>query len=839
MRKRSLRDPFFVEEPHSCVRFGESTVVPRRIGVPIASLARVFVVLAVLLFARSVGAQPAPAPAGLVAPVLRSDPTVAYPEGAKGDATVMLIVTVNADGSVRASVATETNEPFSSRAVAAALAWRFDPAMRDGTPVAARVRVEVIFHAPVPRAPLDVAPAASAAPSSAPPAGSTAPPAARPDARVQEVRVHGAHAEPGRTATLTRGEVRQIPGVFGDPFRAIEIMPGVTPIVSGLPFFFIRGAPPGNVGYYLDGVRVPYLFHVGVGPSVIHPGLVDRVDLYPGGYPARFGRYSGGIVSGETLPEAPALHGEYNLRLFDAGALVETPFADGRGHALVGGRYSYTAGLLTLLSSSTQLDYWDYQARVSYDVTPKDRVSVFAFGAYDYLGQKTPTTTLTVFGAEFYRFDLRYDHAFGEDGVMRTAVTGGIDRTRIDNGRFVRDRLVGVRNEITYRLSRDVLLRTGTDVELDTYDIELSSADQSAATSAILSQFPSRNDIAAGTRADLVIDANKRLQVTPGARVDFFGSQGSTAVGIDPRFATRTALTDKTHLLSAVGLVHQAPSFVIPVPGFQPGGLRGGLQSAFQESMGLEVDLGQATIATMTVFKNAFFNLSDALSVTQRTIAGCPPGTFPGDTLAGDRLTQPTGNASNCGSHGITPGDIGGDRSGGGGQAATSTGQTNQQRAFETRAGGTAYGLEIFLKRRLTSHFGGFLSYTLSRSTRVANGQEFIASFDRTHVLNAAGAYDLGRNWRAGARVTFYTGLPKAPDPSDPGATRLSPFFRLDLRVEKRWQLSRRHWISFVAEWMNATLSKESVGTSCTLNGCQDTKVGPITIPSIGVEGGF
>jgi hypothetical protein len=43
-----------------------------------------------------------------------------------------------------------------------------------------------------------------------------------------------------------------------------------------------------------------------------------------------------------------------------------------------------------------------------------------------------------------------------------------------------------------------------------------------------------------------------------------------------------------------------------------------------------------------------------------------------------------------------------------------------------------------------------------------------------------------------------------------------------------------------VAEWMNATLSKEAVATSCSLNtGCTAQTVGPITIPSLGVEGGF
>jgi len=89
------------------------------------------------------------------------------------------------------------------------------------------------------------------------------------------------------------------------------------------------------------------------------------------------------------------------------------------------------------------------------------------------------------------------------------------------------------------------------------------------------------------------------------------------------------------------------------------------------------------------------------------------------------------------------------------------------------------------------------------------------------------------------ARVTFYTGLPKAPDPSDPSAQRLPPFFKLDLRVEKRWQLGSRAYLSVVAEWMNATLSKEAIATTCTLRGCETQTIGPITIPSLGIEGGF
>jgi len=751
-----------------------------------------------------------------------------YPEGASGDATIVLTLTIGADGTVRAAVPVQEDEPFSSAAVQAARTWTFEPATRNGTPIAAKIRFEVVFHAPEPEPP---PPPPEENPYGPPPEPPKPPPPPT------EILIRGERAEPSRTVTLSRAEVRQIPGTFGDPFRAVEIMPGVTPIVTGLPFFFVRGAPPGNVGYYLDGIRVPLLFHVGIGPSVIHPGLMDRVDLYPGGYPARFGRFSGGIVAGETLSPNPELHGEYNARLFDAGALAEASFAGGRGTFLAGGRYSYTAALLSFFSPDTRLDYWDYQARATYDVSSRDRIGVFSFGSYDYLAQYTPTQTLTLFGTEFHRIDLRYDRRLDEDGTLRLAVTGGLDRSRVPGDRYVRDRNLGVRSEMQYRLSPKALLRAGTDAQLDVYDVELNTNELQASAASAATLFSSRPDVAFGARADVVLGLTSNFEVTPGLRFDFFGSKGAVATALDPRLSTRLAVTQKLALLSSMGIAHQPPAFVVPVPGFQPGGLQGGLQRAWQESVGVELDLGDATTVTATAFHNAFFNMSDPLGTSEPVLSGCPPGNFPTGSIAGDRGAQPMGNGG-CLQR-INPGQIGGDRSGGGDDGADSPVAQQRSQAALVRTMGTAYGLELFLKRRLTSRLGGFFSYTLSRSVRSFERRNFVATFDRTHVLNASAAYNLGRNWRAGTRVTFYTGLPKAPDPSDPSATRLPPFFRIDVRLEKRWQLGEKTWISVVAEWMNATLSKEAVSTTCNLQGCSAMEIGPVTIPSLGVEGGF
>ena len=722
--------------------------------------------------------SPSTASPDIQPPRLRSRADVAYPAEAQGDAVVLLELTVEEDGSVAAVRVIEGPEPFASAASNAARAFSFEAARRGGKPVPARIRFQVRFVAP---APTTRAPAASTTPSSRPEPKATPATDSSPD--VLEVTVYG-EREPSAPppASLGRAEVREVPGAFGDPFRAIETLPGVTPVASGLPFFYVRGAPPGNVGYFLDGVRVPYLFHIGLGPSVIHPGLVERVDLYPGGYPARFGRFTGGIVAGVTTAPRSDFHGEYNVRLFDLGALAETGFAGDRGTALAAFRYSYTAAALSLFADEIKLDYRDYEARVSYDVTPKDRLTLFSFGSYDLLGEEHSDGLHILYATEFYRLDTRYDHEFAKGSTIRTAVTLGWEQTRIpDQPRNSRNLLAGGRVEISHAASDSALIRGGADVLLEGYRAkdEPYADPEDPHVERYNNMFPPRDDLTLGGWTDVVLRADG-VEVTPGVRVDFYRSGDATAVGVDPRIMSRLRVADRVHVLHSFGIAHQPPSFIIPLPGLQIGQLRGGLQTSIQASAGVEVDVAEATTATLTVFENIFLNMTDTLAV-------------------------------------LRPGQ--------------------EEFLREERSQGSAHGVELYLKRRLTRRFGGYLSYTLSRSSRSVGSERFPSGFDRTHVGSAALAYDLGRRWRTGARFMLYTGAPSLPSTQglipqrrDEHPDRVPTFYRLDLRLEKRWVLSKSAWIAFVAELMNATLSTEVILRE---------EIGPVTVPSIGVEGGF
>lgn len=797
------------------------------------------VCLAVLLTCVSAQGEPAPPP--LTPPLVESNTEVPYPEGATGDAGVVLELVVERDGSVSGALVVEGVEPFAERARTTALTWRFQPARRGDTPVAARIRARVDFH----RDEQPETPPPAAAPSPSGSATETAPAAvAEPQAEPSvEVTVLGTRREIGQT-TLSKSDVREMPGAFGDAFRAIEALPGVAPLASGLPYFYVRGAPPNNAGYFIDGVRVPLLFHLGLGQSVIHPGLIDHVDFFPSAAPAAYGGYVGAIIAGHTREPADALHGEANLRLVDAGALVEAPFANGRGSALVAGRYGYPGPILSLATDDLKIGYWDYQARSSWRLSSRDSIGLFVFGSHDYLANRSvsndPEASTDVheqFVSDFHRVDLRYDHALS-DGRIRLALTGGYD-SQGAAPTYATDRSLAARLEIQQKFTEYLQFRGGVDAQVDHYRLRVTAAGRGESV-VPQSADPPPTNLRAGLHADFVWRVTRGVELVPGARFDLYGSSrhsptsssGHTRTlrqAVDPRISARVRLSGNAAWLSTFGISHQYPSLrlgdvpgpILTVPGFPSGDARY-LQRAMQGSQGFEVSLPADLVVSATGFYSHFWGLTDLSASCFKDLP--PEGPAPGPDVPEPPLVCPNNEP----------------------------------------ARGRAYGVELLLRRPFTKRLSGWLSYTLSRSRRQArfvtpegteDRAEVPSEFDRTHVLNAILGYDLGRGWRVGGRLLFYTGTPYSKllgaYPVPPyNAYRNPAFYRVDFRLEKRWRLSQTGSIAFVLEGQNVTLSKEvsGLGLDCQgeggpggrgTNTCKQSEIGPLTIPSVGVEAFF
>jgi TonB family protein len=168
---------------------------------------------------------------------------------------------------------------------------------------------------------------------------------------------------------------------------------------------------------------------------------------------------------------------------------------------------------------------------------------------------------------------------------------------------------------------------------------------------------------------------------------------------------------------------------------------------------------------------------------------------------------------------------------------------------------GYAYGAEWLLRYKPDEHFFGWISYTLSRSERrnLPSQPYTLFQYDQTHVLTVLGSYKLGGGWQVGARFRLTSG--DLYTPNDYGAydatvgsqlavaafppygSRLPLFEQLDVRVDKAWTFS--HWkLTGYVDIQNVYNANNPLGVSYNYNFTQSTTVNGLPIlPSIGLRG--
>lgn len=265
-----------------------------------------------------------------------------------------------------------------------------------------------------------------------------------------------AHAAPGGAGTTVRGEdprlgsevgaeeARRLPGTAGDPLRAAEDLPGVGRPPPGSAQLALWGAGPRDTRTLIEGIEVPALYHIGGLRGVIHPGLVERLELLPAAFGAAFGRAIGGLLQVALRPPVPAdghrLRVEISADLLDGSALISvapTP----RLQVFLAGRYGWLDQLLPrVLPEKTAMLYpvprWaDWQAGAVFTPRPGEAVDVLYLGSDDDLRRAAPSADPGAARQEaealsVHRLALRYRGRAGDGGMVRVLPYAGLDQRR-------------------------------------------------------------------------------------------------------------------------------------------------------------------------------------------------------------------------------------------------------------------------------------------------------------------------------------------------------------------------------------------------------------------------
>ena len=850
-----------------------------------AAIITAVALLATLLGHAAQGQDGAPAVA-LTPPRLLTFVEATYPPAAKAvgrQAQVELELTIDGAGKVTAAAVVEpAGDGFDEAAVAAARQFVFAPARRGEHPIGARIRYRYAFELPV----VAAAPPATgelegrvlargqdqavagavvtllSADGQAmhavadgagrfhfaplPPghfrvsiaAPQRAPLTVEEDIAAGELtsvtyRVDAARppAEPaalefGATATieapprevtkrsLSGAELVRMAGTRGDPLRAIEYMPGVGR--SAQADIIIRGSSPADSEVEFEGAPVYRLYHFGGLTSFVQPRLLDRIDLYPGNFSARFGRKMGGIVDvGLRDPRTDGLHGLFDVNIVDSSFLVEGPITPRWSFAVAAKRSYFDLFIDKLIPKDTaQLTaapvYWDYQAMLVYRPSAADRFRAMVYGSYDDLklilahpadsdpsvrgglGQKTA----------FHRAQVTWQHQYSAALEHQLDVSGGPFVFDVNVGPDVKLEVPGyegfLRWEWRARLASAFRLLGGLDVAYNWFDFSFQGppageVDGDPGAAGPLTGRPSvqLHDTFGLLRPAVYLEAvwqpAQRLSLVPGARVDYLSDVKVWTV--DPRLTARYQLTPSTILKGGVGLFSQAPSGSESLPVLGNPHLRPARAQHY--SLGVEQEVG----ARLKLTAEGFYKRLDHVIVNSAV---------PGQNLNNDGI-------------------------------------------------GRIYGGEASAKLRPTAKSSGFLSYTLSRSERNDHGDGWrLFNWDQTHILTVAGAYRVGRGWDLSATFRYVTGNPTTPvvggvydartDLYTPvyGATnsaRSNAFNRLDLRVEKSWQVRSGSLAAYV-DVQNALNRKNEEGRAYNFDYSQAGVVtGLPLLPSIGLRG--
>ena len=600
---------------------------------------------------------------------------------------------------------------------------------------------------------------------------------------------------------LTQKELTRVPGTFGDAIRVVQRMPGVSRSPFGTGAVLVRGGSPEDSTVLIDGHLSRYLFHLGAGPSVLNSDIVDRLEFYPGGQGARFGRAIAGAIDIVTRdPNTDEWSGKLNVDLLATSFRLEGPLTeDGKLSAFFAARTSYVAEVLNGADVVTRIigddtiniltlapRYSDYQGKLLWKMPGlpglSQAMTVSLFGAHDsldlaldasQLGPSAPSNVGITQG--FHRVNPVWrvrSTSTNSDGdpILRAYVSPIGELTysenRFDVSQFRLDiQRVGLRAEVEVRPLPNFGVALGTD---DSYALFTSTVDvpfflpeerlfPRPATSDP-PRFLAKDDVF-GTSTSFYVDSDLTLgpiTLLMGGRADLWTFYDQTRASFDPRFAFRAKLLPFTTIKGNLGLYHQTPSpFFISESAGNPDLP---LEQGIQTGIGIETWITRSLDVDAQIFVRNAFDLAEP-------VTGNPIG-------------------------------------------FVATGGPRIQAIGEERA----YGAELLIRQRLDEGLFGWVSYTLMRSEEQQAKPEGIegaeaqgwrsTEFDQTHNFSVAVSSQLPWGFELGGAFRYVTGnvatLAQAGVfDGDDGrhervnqptrSQRLPAFVQVDVRVDKRF----------------------------------------------------
>lgn len=578
--------------------------------------------------------------------------------------------------------------------------------------------------------------------------------------------------------TLERNQLQELRGLFtNDPFRAIQVLPGVAMGDDMRSDFTVRGSPSSRMLFTFEGIAAPFLVHTvqrvtdNASLAMINGDVLGEITLVGGSYPQRYGDRIGASLDFRMREGSRArLGGRVSVTGLDSAVVLEGPLGPRqRGSWLASIRKSYLGLVSSRIESDVDFSFGfnDAQSKIVYDVTPSQQLQ-FSLSIGRSLLELEPEllqpddpkegrngSTLAV---------LAWRSMFSPGLVLtqRAGVTSADFRnTNVSAVELAR----GVNRDWFYRPELTANLRQGL-------ALEIGGEARSTTNSAQAIDFVGANRIDTLQRFDasaVTVGAyaqtplsGRNWTVVPGVRIDHWSFDDSTTVSPWAQF--RRSLTPRLTVRAGTGLYRQRPTFDQLI------GLRGNPDLLAEQAIHLDGGV-EGTIGGTLRWQAAFYQRQE------RHVIRLPGSEF---RVVNGILILPSATTH-----------------------------------YRNGMNGHARGVDLVLERRAPLGLSGWLAYSygVSRYEDEGTGETFYGDYDQRHTINAYGQYRLTDRFNFSGRFRHGSNFPtpgywqRFDERNFVGTTRntlrVPVYSRLDLRVSRLFTLQRTRWTLFV-EVLNA-----------------------------------
>ena len=551
------------------------------------------------------------------------------------------------------------------------------------------------------------------------------------------------------TLTLNAKSIDQLPtlGSRPDIIKAAQQLPGIEAATEASSLMIVRGGNPGENLYLLDNVPLIYVNHLGGFMSVFNSEMINTMDVYKGGFPARFGGKLSSIVDLTTKKGDPSrLKGSLSAGLTDLAFAVEGPGGLKNSSFIVTGRKTLTEALLFAASKvSQEMGGQDYNMAYGFhDINAKytwapDAKNSFAFNVYE--------------GDDYMRIWKNNE----ENGDIERNSIGNIWGNLLVSGQWnsaVSSRLF-MANTLSftqYRLKNNMKAYLRNSIDTTDFFVKTSSR---------VSDLSLRSDwkLFVGNAYTLEYGLQgSYLTYRPNHFTSSFSEASLPDISsvLDNAFYLDNKLKLGSWFIGSIGL--RLNSFVNS----------GYHHFAWEPRMNLSFGIGGSTL-----------NLT-AMRVTQNAHLMMTPGSIMNNEVwipADARIKPATSDQASVGwQRSFWQGhvdveidayykllrDLATYREG----YSTLLGDSDWRSKVETGGKGKSYGIEMMTRFNF-NRLDGYVGYTWSHTTRqfdqINNGKEYVYEYDRPHSVNINVNYQLTERWSLSALWTYQTGLPYTP----------------------------------------------------------------------------